>query len=367
LGLGLGIRENNIGEQINSLSNMELNDVVDRIANNAPKSGSNSPEDTKNVVDAQDILRNIGDENGVSLMPTAHLAVQYDNMAIGLYLSSEIMASANIDKTHTDLIVTDDKGHYFTYNPQTDEYGVSNQEAYEASTLQYSLENKTTSVDAKGLVLTEVPVSYAHAFDLPMGELSVGGSLKLMHGTTYTQRLDIDSEDVTDEDSLKENQEDSENIGLDLGLLFKPTNISALKVGLVAKNLNAPSFDLARGGSIKADMQVRTGVEYALLNSLDVAMDLDLTSNKTLINGYDSQMFGGGVNYHPLSWFALRAGAMQNLANSNEGLVYTAGLALGLQQFQLDISAQMSSNTGSYDGEDIPKYAKVNVALVSKW
>jgi len=367
LGVGLAVREKDIGEQIDSLSNMKLNDIVDRIAQNAPRAGSNTNSDTKNIIEAQNILQEIGDENGISLMPTAHLAVQYNNMAIGIYASSEIAVSANIDKKHTDLIVTDDNGHYYRYTPQTDEYGFSNREAYEASSLQYSLENKTTSADAKGLILVEVPVSYAKAFDLPMGKLSLGGSLKLMHGTTYTERLDIDSEDVTNEDSLKENQEDSDNIGLDLGLLFQPTLLSDLQVGLVAKNLNSPTFDLARGGSIRADLQLRTGLQYKLLNSLDFAVDLDLTSNQTLIQGYESQMFGGGINFHPFLGFALRAGAMQNLANSNEGLVYTAGLALGLEQFQLDISAQMSSNTGVYDGEDIPKYAKVNVALVSKW
>jgi len=370
IGVGLGIRESNIGEQINTISNMKLNDVIDRIANNAqegtPKLGQNNPEDTRNIVKAQDILRDIGDENGISIMPTAHLGVQYDNMAIGLYLTSDIAVSANIDKEHLALSVKED-GNYFLYDASLDEYSIIDEDTYRQSSLEYALDNKLTTIKVTGLVLTEVPVSYAHAFDMPMGELSVGGSLKLMHGTTYSQMLDIDDEDATDEDSLKENKEDSDNIGLDLGVLLKPTAVPKLTLGLVAKNINAPAFDIADGGEIKADVQVRTGVQYTLSDSIEFAGDLDLTTNKTLINGYDSQMIGGGVNFHPVSWFALRGGLMQNLANSNEGLVYTAGIALGLQQFQLDISAQMSSNTGEYDGESIPKYAKVNVALVSKW
>lgn len=135
----------------------------------------------------------------------------------------------------------------------------------------------------------------------------------------------------------------------------------------MAKNLNSPSFDTADGANIKADLQLRTGLQYRVNDSLDIAGDLDLTSNKTLIPGYDSQMLGGGLNYHPLSWFAFRGGLMQNLANSDDGVVYTAGLVLGPKAFQLDMSAQMASKSGSYDGNDIPKYAKVNVALVSKW
>jgi len=365
IGVGLGIRENNVGEQINTISDLELTDIIDRVANNAPI-GKNSASDTQDIITAQNALKDIGDENGISIMPSAHLGVQYDNMAIGLYLTSDIAISANIDKEHTDLIV-ENGGNYYTYTAQTDTYGITDRGTYEASSLEYALDNNLTTLRARGLALVEVPISYAHAFDIPMGELSVGGSLKLMHGTTYIQTLAIDDKDADDEDSLKENQKDSDNFGLDLGVLFKPTAVPALRVGLVAKNINAPAFDTADGGEIKADLQLRTGVQYTITDSLEVAGDLDLTTNKTLINGYDSQMFGGGVNYHPFLGFALRAGAMTNLANSNDGLIYTAGLSIGFEKLNLDISAQMASNTGQYDGEDIPKYAKVNVALVSKW
>ena len=366
LGVGLGIRENNIGEQISDLSDLELTDVVDRVASNAPTSGSNSRSDRDSIVKGQNILKEIGNENGIDIMPSAHLGVQYNNMAFGLYLTSDIVASANVDTKHTDLIVEDD-GNYYTYNPQTDTYGTADRDSYEASSLQYALDNNLTTIKATGLALAEVPISYARAFNLEQGELSVGGSLKLMHGTTYTQTLDVDDDDAFESDSLEKNQKDTDNIGLDLGLLFKPSKYPKLTVGLVAKNINSPAFDTADGGEIKADLQVRTGINYKVSDTVEVAGDLDLTKNKTLINGYDSQILGGGVNYQPVSWFALRGGAMQNLSNSNEGLVYTAGFAIGLPKFQLDVSAQMSSKSGNYDGEDIPKYAKVNVALVSRW
>jgi len=367
IGVGLGVRENDLGEQLNSLSELELTDTLDRIANHAPIPKSNSREDRDNILNAQDILKNIGDKNGIDLMPTAHFAVQYNNMAIGIYGTSDIVVSANVDKSRTALIVEDDNGGYSEYNANTDIYSRTDRSNFEQNSLQYALDNNLTTANARGLVLVEVPVSYAHAFDLPMGELSVGGSLKFMHGSTYVQTLSIDSEDTSDEDSLKENQKDSDNVGLDVGFLLKPSSFPSLQVGLVMKNLNSPEFDTVDGSGIKADLQVRTGLQYQLLDTLEVAADLDLTNNKTLINGYKSQMFGAGLNYHPVSWFSLRGGAMQNLSNSNEGLVYTAGLALGLPKFQLDISAQMSNKTGEYDGESIPKYAMVNVALVSKW
>lgn len=366
LGLGAGIRENNIGEQINTIADLELEAVVDRVAANAPVSGSNSAADVRDIVKGQETLKEIGDENGIAIIPTAHLAAQYDNMGIGIFMTGDIVVSANINQNYTDLIF-EDQGKYYTYDATTDRYGTADKDAYEASSLQYALDNGLTTINAQGLALTEVPVSYAHAFEVPMGQLSVGASVKLMQGTTYTQTLDIDDKDATNEDTLKENKRDTSNVGVDLGVLFKPSKLSDLQVGLVAKNLNAPSFDTANGNAIKVDTQIRTGAQYRLGDTLSVAADLDLTTNTTLINGYDSQMFGGGVNYQPVSWFSLRGGLMQNLANQNDGLIYTGGISLGVQQFYLDIAAQMASNTGEYDGQSIPKYGKVNVALVSRW
>jgi len=58
---------------------------------------------------------------------------------------------------------------------------------------------------------------------------------------------------------------------------------------------------------------------------------------------------------------------MQNQANSEEGVVYTAGLAIGPEGFQLDVSGQMSSDTIEVDGDEYPAAARVNIAFVSRW
>ena len=59
---------------------------------------------------------------------------------------------------------------------------------------------------------------------------------------------------------------------------------------------------------------------------------------------------------------------MQNLdSNDKAGLVYTAGLGIGVKWFQVDLSGQMSGNKSTVDGTSIPQYAKVNLALISRW
>lgn len=361
LGVGAAVRENNIGEQLDTLEKLKLTDTLDRIANNI--GGTNTQVDRDNIKEAKKVLESIGANNGVAIMPTTYLSTQVNEYAIGIYGTGDVSATAHVDHNRLDLSVKGDDGKYYNYDQNTDQYTEITQSAYEASSLESAIgENGTTYVDVKGLVLLEVPVSYAKAFDLDQGELSVGGSLKFMKGSTFVKRMDID----TDE-NLEDYKKDSSNVGLDLGLLFKPSNVKNLSVGLVARNINSPKFDTRDGGALKADMQLRTGLLYDYSEQVELAMDLDLTSNETFIPEYDSQQLGMGVNYKPASWVSLRAGLMQNLANSNEGLIYSAGFGIGVEALSLDVATQMASKSGSYDGEDVPKFAKVNVALVSRW
>jgi hypothetical protein len=365
LGVGAAVRENNIGEQLDTLEKLELTDTLDHIANNV--GGTNSQIDRNNIKEAKKVLESIGANNGVAVMPTAYLSTQVNEYAIGIYGTGDVSATAHVDHARLDLSVKGNDGKYYDYNPNTDQYSEISQATYEESSLESAIgENGTTYVDVKGLVLLEVPVSYAKAFNLDQGELSVGGSLKFMKGSTFVKRMDIDSEEDTDE-NLEDYKKNSSNVGLDLGLLFKPSNVKNLSVGLVARNINSPKFDTIEGGSLKADMQLRTGLLYDYSDQVELAMDLDLTSNETFIPGYDSQQLGMGINYTPASWVSFRAGLMQNLANSNEGLIYSAGFGIGVQELSLNVAAQMASKSGSYDGEDIPKFSKVNVALVSRW
>jgi len=377
LGVGAAVRENNIGEKLDSLEKLELTDTLDHIANGISTAvpinattlqGSNRTEDKKNIKEATDILKTIGSKNGISIMPSAYLSTQVNEYALGIYGTGDVSATAVVDTNRLDLSVKGDDGKYYNYNPNNDQYSEITQEAYEARSLEAAIgKNGTTHVNIKGLVLLEVPVSYAKAFDLDQGELSVGGSVKFMKGSTFVKTIDIDSGSGNEDDDLNDNKKDSSNVGLDIGLLFKPSNIDKLSIGLVAKNINSPEFDTIDGDTLKADMQLRTGLLYNVNEKVNLAMDLDLTSNETFIPGYESQQLGAGINYMPASWVSLRAGLMQNLANSDEGIIYSAGFGIGVEALSLDVAAQMASKSGTYDGEDVPKFAKVNVALVSRW
>jgi hypothetical protein len=111
---------------------------------------------------------------------------------------------------------------------------------------------------------------------------------------------------------------------------------------------------------------VRTGIALDLTDYMTFAMDIDLTENDTSISDYKSQYIGGGFNIHQ-SWFSIRMGAMRNMVQDEEGVILTAGLGIGLKWLQLDISGEASTKSGTYDGNDIPRYFKLNAALISRW
>ena len=196
----------------------------------------------------------------------------------------------------------------------------------------------------------------------------MGGSLKLMSGTTHNARIKVDAASANIDDQLGGSAKDSNAVSIDAGLLFIPNRMTNLTLGLVGKNLTSPSFDtVVAGENFKIKPQFRGGMNLAVSSSFDIALDYDLTRNKTFISGLDTQYIGGGFNFRPASWFSFRLGAMKNLASSEEGTVLTGGLGFGLKRFQFLMAAQMSNKKGQLDGEDIPRYARANISLVSSW
>ncbi len=368
-GVGIGLRDNDLAESMDKLAeDYELSDTLERIADNASQGNPVSQEDRDNITDSLQVIQDLAnDDNGLSIMPTAFLGMQGWQVGVGVYATSDATASAIIDPDHLKLMV-EDEGVYYEYSPINDSYNEISQSVYENESLEYALDNGLTYVQLNGLALIEVPVSYAHSFDVGVGKLSVGGSLKFMRGTTFTSDIKIDTETGDLDDEFDDAEEESNDFGIDAGVLFQPGMLPDLLAGLTIKNINGPEFDLSTGGSVKVDPQARTGVSYSLLNDkVEVAADLDITKNDTFLVGQDSQFFGLGANWHPLSWFSVRAGLMRNLSGAEEGTVYTAGVGFGFKWIQLDVAAQMSSGTIEYDGKDYPKYTKLNLALVSKW
>ncbi len=425
LSLGAGLKEYNLLDSANKLSKLDMSSFNNMSNTNfdfsTGKFGTFTAADRSNIVSIQGIWNSLGSNNGIDISPAVALGVQVLNVGVGIYTTGDATAVAHINPNQNQLIfkqdnVADIAGTgktgtvYFQYNPVTDKYTYNAFDASGASMgdlgAQFSglpgaqqsfLTNvsynknltpttyNNTSIEVaindnnnggnnnyiavRGLVLNEIPISYAHAIPIPekFGTLAVGGSLKLISGITYDQKVSVNTQDSTIQDDLTKNSKTTMTGTIDLGAIYNPPVVKNLSIGVVMKDLTSPKFDYADGGSAPVDPQARMGVDYSLWHDrVDFAADLDLTKNAGL-DAHNYQYACVGANFHPASWFSLRAGAMNNLADSTLGPIGTIGLGFGLKWFQLDLAAESSFKTTTVQDSTIPSYAKINLALVSKW
>jgi len=237
-----------------------------------------------------------------------------------------------------------------------------------------SIENNNTNVVLTGIALAEIPIAYGHQFDLgSFGKMGLGAAFKIMRGTVFFSSKQLvslnDSSDIFKD--VRDNKTDSTNFGVDLGAQWRYEDLKftgPINVGLVVKNINSPEFDsFPASGSflpdkIKVEPQARVGVALDPLSWLTLAADMDVTKNKTVLPGLDSQNIGGGLEAH-FSWIAVRAGVYKNIAESSNKPVITAGLSLGPQWLRLDIDAAASTEKATYDNSSYPREAKVEFGL----
>ena len=220
-------------------------------------------------------------------------------------------------------------------------------------------------------MLLEVPISYGYDLDLKeFGHLGLGITGKYLRGDVTSATSSIynssdnsilSSSDLTKQLSKNRNSESS--IGIDLGALWKPDKLVPvpMSVGLVGKNLNAPSFSAKNGDRINVDPQIRAGLAVSPLTWLDIIADLDVIQNSTVLPGVKSQQFGGGAEFKPFSSLKLRIGGYTDFAQSSGAL--TAGLSAGIPWVFLDIDGAYGLGSAKFDNHTYPSEAKLQFSL----
>jgi len=238
------------------------------------------------------------------------------------------------------------------YAAMNAQYGTANQ-----------FEDNTTAITLRSVSVAEVPLTYGH----PLSEhLSVGGSVKLMIGKVYGTQVRVFDEDL--EDALKSADDDYEqtvNVGIDLGVMAR---MPMFQVGLTARNINAPKFD---GPTIDGrayddwtvDPQVTLGLGFIPWTWLTVALDCDLIATDTILDGYESQRLGAGIEIEPWRFIALRAGLSDNIAESSDDFLVHAGLGVNLWAVRIDVAGAMSLETVEVDDEESPTEARASLGV----
>ena len=204
----------------------------------------------------------------------------------------------------------------------------------------------------QGLEARQATFSYAYAF--LDRTLSIGVTGKLIQGAAYNGTATVTNGDVDITDSLGKAKL-STAFGIDVGAIYRPS--SWLRVGIVAKDINAPSFDTKAGGEFKLDPQVRSGVAINPWETLTLTADIDLTKNKTLVPDIKSQVISVGAEQTVFSeMFSLRVGALKNTADANSAITPTAGFGIRLFALRVDVG-------GGYDFRERGALASGTVAM----
>ncbi len=238
-----------------------------------------------------------------------------------------------------------------------------------------SILNNESGSRIRGLGVIESGVGYGHSFF--DGLLSVGANLKYLRGITFDKYVDYQSiADAKISFSDSDLRKTSDAFGVDLGIMLQP--FDWLRVGLVARNVNAPKFDVDGStggpnpvGSFTLEPQVRAGAAiYPFSNDfLVIATDLDLTSNKSdLIDGFNSRLWSFGAEVKVPLWvltMAFRGGGYMNTASgANQAFAFTAGLGLRVWLLSLDIAGGMSASSADVKGGDtFPSRANGSIVL----
>ena len=197
----------------------------------------------------------------------------------------------------------------------------------------------TGAMALRALEARQVAFSYAYAFADKTFAFGVTG--KILQGAAYsgstilTGGTDVSISDNFGKPTL------STAFGIDVGAIYRPS--SWLRFGLVAKDINQPTFDAPGGEELKLGPQVRGGVALNPYSSLTLTADVDATSNKTFVPGVKSQVLSIGAEQTIFSEFmSFRLGAFKNMKDAGTPFTPTAGLGLRIFALRVDVG-------GGYD------------------
>jgi F plasmid transfer operon, TraF, protein len=194
----------------------------------------------------------------------------------------------------------------------------------------------------RGLEARQVAFSYAYAF--ADKRFSVGVTGKIIQGAAYNTTTNLQG---GVDPNLLDNfgkSEISTSYGVDLGAMYRPS--SWLKFGVVAKDINQPTFDAPGGLQYKLTPQVRGGVAVNPWSTMTITADMDITANQTLVPDLKSQVLSLGMEQTILSEFlSFRVGTYKNVKDAGSIFTPTAGIGLRIYSFRLDLG-------GGYDFDE---------------
>ncbi|MGH7209468.1 MAG: conjugal transfer protein TraF [Nitrospiraceae bacterium] len=198
-------------------------------------------------------------------------------------------------------------------------------------------------LSVQGLEARQAGFSYAYAFS--DRTFAIGATAKIIQGAAYNASVSVfqSDGDISFREDLGK-PEISTAISIDAGAIYRPS--SWLRFGVVGKDLTQPTFDAPGGQEFKLVPQVRGGVAINPYDSLTIAFDGDITSNKTLVPGIKSRVLSLGAEQTlPAEFLSLRVGALKNVEDAKSIITPTAGFGFRFFALRMDFG-------GGYDFQE---------------
>lgn len=329
--------------------------------------GAGAMADKQKVEALYKDIKNLGDifsqnhlaitsQNGISLqIAPGGMRGSFGSLAISYFASFYANISGSSDIANKQLIVKNGNDYYkvdASGNPTQ-----SDEDNYKKHSIISAIDNnQLASMATTNLLLQEVPVTYAYTFFFENSNLNLGVNLKYINALFYQQRVDIGKDTnlskITSDFKANIPSKSASNFGIDLGVSYQIDlpKFQGLTFGLVAKNINYPSFKFdATKLTIKP--QYRLGIAYN--NPLiTFAFDADILPNEML--GFSdeaqlSQMLATGLKFD-LKYLDMRVGVAKDIRQDN-GFIFTTGINIfGF----FDLAFQIGTK-GAYDSL-MPRY-----------
>lgn len=194
-----------------------------------------------------------------------------------------------------------------------------------------------SSVDIRGIVLSEIAFAMGHEIDMGGSALAVGITPKFVTAKTYDYHADVNTADEGDFNA-EEHAKEHHNLNLDVGLARTYGN---WRTGLVVKNVLAQEYDTVRGNKVKLNPQARFGVSYQS-GWTTFALDADLTENEPVDFEGKSRYVSLGTELNLLDWAQLRLGYRADTVNDNRNV---ASVGLGLSPLGVHLDLAVAGNS----------------------
>ena len=211
----------------------------------------------------------------------------------------------------------------------------------------------TGQMALRGLEARQLAFSYAYAF--ADKTFSIGITAKVIQGAAYNGSTELQGGSGVSTTDHFGKPNISTTYGIDIGAIYRPS--SWVRFGVVAKDINKPTFDAAGGGELKLEPQVRVGLALNPYSTLTLTADVDATSNKTFIPGVKSQLLSLGLEQTILSEFlSFRIGTFKNMQDASTPFIPTAGLGMRWFNFRADAG-------GGYDFREKGALVSASISL----